>query len=158
MIYPVIIGLGSNLGDKENNLVRAISQIENTIGKVRLKSRWVITKALTLNNEDPDQYPDYLNGVIVVESELEAIDILNQLLLIEKNLGRVRELGNKWCSRTMDLDLIAYDSLVLNSERLTLPHPEMHKRNFVLELLVDLLPGWKHPIIQKSTLEMLQDL
>ncbi len=134
----VVIALGSNLGDRKATLDDAVDQLRKII---------TITKVSTFIETDPvggpDQ-PDYLNAVVIGESDLEPADLLAKMLAIENEAGRTREV--RWGARTLDLDLIVAGDTVMDTEFLTLPHPRAHERRFVLDpwLEVDpkaILPG-----------------
>ena len=124
----VYIGLGSNLDDPEKQLraaVIAISELNDT--DVICDSGLFKSQAMTLNDE---QQPDYFNAVVKLECQLSPHELLEALQGIENNQGRVRE--RKWGSRTLDLDILLYDDLQLNDERLVIPHPGIRQRAFVL--------------------------
>ena len=124
----VYIGLGSNLEDPERQLraaVIAISKLNDT--NVICDSGLFKSQAMTLNNE---QKPDYFNAVVKLECQMSPYELLEALQGIENNQGHVRE--HKWGSRTLDLDILLYDDLQLNDERLIIPHPGMAERAFVL--------------------------
>lgn len=134
----VVIALGSNLGDRKAKLDDAVDQLRKII---------TITKVSTFIETDPvggpDQ-PNYLNAVVIGESDLEPADLLAKMLAIENEAGRTREV--RWGARTLDLDLIVAGDTVMDTEFLTLPHPRAHERRFVLDpwLEVDpeaILPG-----------------
>ena len=134
----VVIALGSNLGDRKATLDDAVDQLRKII---------TITKVSTFIETDPvggpDQ-PNYLNAVVIGESDLEPADLLAKMLSIENEAGRTREV--RWGARTLDLDLIVAGDTVMDTEFLTLPHPRAHERRFVLDpwLEVDpeaILPG-----------------
>lgn len=100
---------------------------------------------------------NYLNAVIRIKTELGPYQILEIMLNIEKQLGRIRR--EKWGPRTIDLDLIIYDQLIINNDpRLILPHPRMHERYFVLQPLAAIAPDLIHPVIGKSMTRILSDL
>ena len=124
----VYIGLGSNLDDPEQQLRKAIIAI-NELDDVTVMcdSGLFRSKAMTLNNE---QQPDYFNMVLKLETQINPHELLDGLQAIENNQGRVRE--HRWGSRTLDLDILLYDDLQLNDQRLTIPHPGMSERAFVL--------------------------
>lgn len=129
-----VIALGSNLsselGDREATLrsaVRALARVEGV--RLCAASGLVETAALTPAGVD-HAAPAYLNAVVVAETSLEPLALLDELVRIEREHGRVRE--ERWASRTLDLDLIAVGDTVLESERLTLPHPRANERAFVL--------------------------
>ena len=135
----VVIALGSNLGDRHATLDGAVAALKQIIS---------VTKVSSYIETDPvggPEQPDYLNAVLIGESELEPIDLLMKMQAIEIAAGRERL--ERWGARTLDLDLIAAGDLVMDTELLTLPHPRAHERRFVLDpwLEVDpqaILPGF----------------
>jgi 2-amino-4-hydroxy-6-hydroxymethyldihydropteridine diphosphokinase len=135
----VVIALGSNLGDREATLVDAINQLATIITVVK-----VSTFHETAPVGGPEQ-PDYLNAVLIGESELEPAELLRKMQEFELAAGRQRI--ERWGARTLDLDLIAADDLVIESDFLTLPHPRAHERRFVLDPWLEIdseayLPGF----------------
>lgn len=94
--------------------------------------------------------PWYLNAAVAVQTERSAQDLLAALLGIETALGRTREGGERWGPRALDLDLLLYDQLVCHTPTLTLPHPEVHRRRFVLQPLADIAPTLEHPVLRRS--------
>jgi len=135
----VVIALGSNLGDREATLIEAINQLATII---------TVLKVSTFHETAPvggPEQPDYLNAVLIGESELEPAELLRKMQEIELAAGRQRI--ERWGARTLDLDLIAADDLVIESEFLTLPHPRAHERRFVLDPWLEIdseayLPGF----------------
>jgi 2-amino-4-hydroxy-6-hydroxymethyldihydropteridine diphosphokinase len=127
------VGLGSNLGVREDNLRRAVALLED-LGPVRLSS---------VRETDPvgitDQ-PRFLNAVAELETELQARELLDRLLAIERALGRDRAKEVRWGPRTMDLDLLLYGGETIDEPGLTVPHPGLATRRFVLEPLHELAP------------------
>jgi len=127
----IFVGLGSNLGDRERNLREAVERLRK-IGVVRLS---------TLRDTDPvgvaDQ-PNFLNAVAELSSELPARELLDRLLEIERELGRDRGKEERWGPRTIDLDLLLYGDEVIDEPGLTVPHPHLAERRFVLEPLHEL--------------------
>lgn len=119
-----VISLGANIGDAKENLDLAIGLLREA-SEVLAVSSYLQTKPVG----GPEQ-PDYLNAVALVESELPAKDLLGVLNGIETAMGRTREIH--WGPRVIDLDLIQYGGLLVNDEKLTLPHPRAHERRFVL--------------------------
>jgi 2-amino-4-hydroxy-6-hydroxymethyldihydropteridine diphosphokinase len=129
------IALGSNLEDplaQANRAIVALKQLPNT--KVADISPFYRSKPLGPQNQN-----DYLNAVIKLTTNLSSIELLDELQTIEKAQGRVRK-DNRWGARTLDLDILLYDDLVINSERLTIPHYHMKNREFVLYPLFDISP------------------
>ncbi len=151
-----IIGLGGNQGDCAANFDRAVSLIDKLAGTVTLKSDWIENEALVHPDWPLENPPPYLNGVIAIESELEPLNLLEILFHIERELGRARENEKvRWGPRIIDLDIVACDERVVQTEELLIPHPEMHKRPFVLEPMLEIAPDWRHPILGKTTSELL---
>ena len=126
-----VIALGANEGDREQTLIQAVADLRATEGVVvETVSDPVETVALTEKGYDPDA-PRYLNQVVLVVSAWPAEGLLTQLQAIERRHGRERD-GTRYAPRTLDLDLISYGDLVLDTESLILPHPRAHRRRFVL--------------------------
>ena len=120
-----VISLGSNLGDRAENLTGAITELKEFINNAKVSNFYETDPV-----GGPEQ-PNYLNAVLVGDSQLDPHEILKKCLEIEKIFGRIREIH--WGPRTLDLDLIAVGDFVINSETLLLPHPLAHQRRFVLE-------------------------
>jgi 2-amino-4-hydroxy-6-hydroxymethyldihydropteridine diphosphokinase len=127
-----VISLGANIGEPKENLDLAISLLREATEVISVSS-YLQTKPIG----GPDQ-PDYLNAVAIVESDLPAKDLLAVLNGIEAVMGRTREIH--WGPRVIDLDLIQYGGLLVNDEKLTLPHPRAHERRFVLAPWLELEP------------------
>ena len=127
-----IIALGSNIGEPRENLDLAIALLREATEVIKVSSYYV-TKPVGYEDQ-----PDFVNAVCIIESELPAIELLNMLHGIEKAMGRERTI--KWGPRTIDLDIIQYESLLSNSPELTLPHPRAHERKFVLEPWLEIEP------------------
>ena len=151
------IGVGSNLGDRAGTIARAIEALESDPRVVvRAVSSLIETPAMTLPGS-PRQ-PAYLNGAIVVETDLPARDLLNALLRVERSLGRDRVNSPRWSARTIDLDLLLYGDRVIDEPGLVVPHPGMHEREFVLAPLAEVAPGATHPTLNLSVKELLERL
>ena len=148
-----LIGLGSNQGDRRQILDTAIQQVSRLEGvALNRKSTWHATKAIG----GPIDQPDYLNGVALLETSLSAEALLAHLQRIERDLGRTRD--DRWGPRTIDLDLLLVDDLVVESSQLKLPHPRMAFRRFVLEPAAEVAGSMRHPIIGWSIAELLDHL
>lgn len=146
------IGLGSNLGDREAMIRIALDDL------ARLPATRVL-RASSLYDTQPvgdEEQPNFLNAVAEIDSELTARQLLWNLLLIEKRLGRVRT--HRWGPRTIDLDLLTYGHLVIDEPDLQVPHPAMAMRSFVLVPLLELDPLATHPVTGEPLIEMLQRL
>ena len=146
------ISLGSNMGDKKKYLEDAIVKIaEANFVDVIKEADIIDTKPWGYEAQD-----DFLNTVIGVETILTPQELMKELLRIEKELDRVREL--RWGPRTIDLDIILFDDIISNDEFVIIPHPMMHLREFVLEPLNQIAPYALHPLKNKRIFELLNDL
>jgi 2-amino-4-hydroxy-6-hydroxymethyldihydropteridine diphosphokinase len=147
------IALGSNLFNKNENLSKAIDQLDAINGlKVVMCSKFVATKAEGFETEH-----DFLNAVVQVESNISPEYLLNELLSIERDMGRVRS-EKGYSDRPIDLDIIAFGEIIYKSEKLAIPHPEMHKRSFVLAPLVEINKDWLHPRLNITAEKLLMEL
>jgi 2-amino-4-hydroxy-6-hydroxymethyldihydropteridine diphosphokinase len=145
------VGLGSNLGDRAAHLLLGLSALS------RLPKTHLLRLSPVYETEPvgPPQ-PPYLNMVAELETELSPKGLLAEMLRIEKALGRERR--ERWGPRTLDLDLLLYGDLVLEEAGLSVPHPRLHERAFVLVPLLDLLPEGRHPLLGQSFAELLASL
>ncbi|MGB8700563.1 MAG: 2-amino-4-hydroxy-6-hydroxymethyldihydropteridine diphosphokinase [Thermosynechococcaceae cyanobacterium] len=133
------IALGSNLGPSLATVQAAVERLSQTADMVLIaQSPWYRTAAV-----GPPQ-PDYVNGCVGVQTRRSPQGLLQILLEIEQVFGRVR--AERWGPRTLDLDLLLYEDLVLDTPTLTLPHPHLTERAFVLVPLADIVPNWVHPV------------
>ena len=145
------IGLGSNLGDREAMLDKAVRCLrEEESLQVRKVSSWYFTEPVG----GPRGQEEYLNGVIEVVTNLGAQELLDRLLAIENRLGRKR--GPRWGPRCIDLDLLLYGEEVIRTEGLQVPHKLMHEREFVLRGLAEIAPEIRHPVLGKTARQMRQ--
>ncbi len=143
------IALGSNLGDSRTLLESALTALETTEGIVlKARSHWYQTKAV-----GPPQ-PDYLNGCALLQTNLTPQTLLTTLLAIEQQFGRIRRERNG--PRTLDLDLLLFDQLILDTPSLQIPHPRMTERAFVLVPLLEIAPDWIEPVSGKAIAELIQ--
>jgi 2-amino-4-hydroxy-6-hydroxymethyldihydropteridine diphosphokinase len=150
------IALGSNLnsefGDREANLEEAVQRIGG-LGEVRAVSSFYDTEPVGFLEQ-----PRFLNGALVLETELEPVELMRELLGVERAMGREREGAIAKGPRVIDLDLLLYGDVVMSTEELTLPHPEMQARRFVLEPLAEIAPEWVHPVLGVTVGTMLERL
>jgi 2-amino-4-hydroxy-6-hydroxymethyldihydropteridine diphosphokinase len=148
------IALGSNLdskfGDREGNLREAVRRL-GALGAVRTVSSFYDTEPVGYVSQ-----PRFLNGALLLETELEPRELMSGLLAVEHAMGRDRVIAKG--PRVIDLDLLLYGPVVMATAELTLPHPEMHRRQFVLEPLAEIAPEMVHPVLGKTIAEMLQGL
>lgn len=147
----VHIALGSNKGDKFKNLQNAIDAIFTQIGNVITIAKVYQSKAVGFDGDD------FLNTCITVKTTLKPKKVLSKLLQIEKNLGRIPKQTEGYESRIIDLDIIFYDEEQLDEKNLVIPHPEAHKRRFVLEPLQAIAAKVKHPIFNKTVEVLLEE-
>ncbi|WP_304115969.1 2-amino-4-hydroxy-6-hydroxymethyldihydropteridine diphosphokinase [Phascolarctobacterium succinatutens] len=145
------IALGSNLGDKEKNLRRALLLLtQQGVEAVRVSS-FLSTEPYGVTDQ-----PQFLNAVACVRTSLTPLALLDVLLATELAMGRVRL--RHWGERNIDLDLLLYEDVVLDTKRLRLPHPDMQNRDFVLLPLAEIAPELKHPTLQKTIWQLKKDL
>ena len=152
----ILIGIGSNLAAS-----RAKTPLEtaeaglNALGRagipVAARSGWYLSEPVPVSDQ-----PWFANAAVIVESNLAPLALLDRLQAIEADFGRVRTVRN--APRTLDLDLLAHDSALCDTEALTLPHPRLHERRFVLAPLCEIAPTWHHPHFGLSATELLARL
>lgn len=145
------IALGSNLGDKEKNLRRALLLLTQQGVEVVRVSSFLSTEPYGVTDQ-----PQFLNAVACVRTSLAPLALLDVLLATELAMGRVRL--RHWGERNIDLDLLLYEDVVLDTPRLHLPHPDMQNRDFVLLPLAEIAPELKHPTLQKTIWELKENL
>ena len=145
------MGLGSNVGEREANLARAAARIAALAGVELERTSWAYDTAPL----GPEQ-PRYLNAVVELHTTLAPHALLAHLQAIENELGRVP--GERWGPRTLDLDILLWDELVLADPELEIPHPRLHERAFALEPLHELCPTARHPALDCSISELLDSV
>ena len=147
----VFLGIGTNLGDRENNLRAAIMKIEEYVGRVLNSSSVYETAPWGFNAEN-----DFLNMVVKVETLHSPSGLLKRVLMIESMLGRERN-QDRYSSRVIDIDILLYDDLVIYEKGLKIPHLLMHERKFVLEPLCELAPDIIHPVLETTMRVLLEE-
>jgi len=148
----VYLGLGTNLGNKTLNLLRATDYIADEIG--------IFSDISSVYETKPQGYEsknDFLNMVVCVETLLTPEEILIITQAIEKRMGRVKKTGDFYQDRIIDIDIITYNNLILQTENLQLPHPLFHKRLFVLEPFNEIAPDYVHPVLHKKISKLLNE-
>ncbi len=141
----VVLGLGSNLKDREANLLKSIDLIVKLPGiKFIAKSDVFDNKALLPLNAPKDWDKDYLNMALKIQTELEPFDLLDLIKKIELSLGRKEY--QRWSPRIIDIDILAYGNQVINSDLLTIPHKDLLLRDFALKPFAQIWPDWRYPI------------
>lgn len=148
----IYLSLGSNLGHREANLYRALSEI----GNIPLTQVMDVSKIIETPPYGNTDQPEFLNLATRVISSLSPFTLLERFQEIEQKLGRVRK--ETWEARTIDIDIVFYENLVLRHPRLILPHYDMHNRLFVLEPLSEICPYFVHPLLGKTVVELYQSL
>lgn len=149
------IAFGANLGDKELTFRRAVEEVGRRIAPVDRVSKLYRTEPLNPPELVGSSQPDFLNAAFTFSSAHEPHTVLAELLAIERLLGRDRSHTVRWGPRTIDLDILLVGDLVIDEPRLVIPHPEMHKREFVLRPLADIGADEVHPRIKRSVRELL---
>ena len=147
----VYIGIGSNLGDREKNCTRAIELLEKKGITVKKKSSLYKTEPWGIKDQ-----PEFLNMAIEIETYLKPRELLGFLKQIEAEIGR--EKSYKWGPRLIDLDILLFDDIILDEDNLKIPHPLMHKRDFVLRPLQEIAPDIIHPSFKMNIGKLLQKL
>lgn len=146
--HKVFLSIGSNMGDKKNNLLKAIeniSKLKNT--SIIKQSTFLETEPFGLKNQD-----NFINACLELKTLLSPQEMLIELLNIEKKMGRIRLV--KWGPRIIDLDILLFDDYVIEDDNLSIPHPYMSERMFVLEPLVEIAPNILHPLEKKTILSL----
>jgi 2-amino-4-hydroxy-6-hydroxymethyldihydropteridine diphosphokinase len=147
------LGLGANLpsaaGAPAATFSAALHRL-GSVGQVVARSSLYTTAPVGFADQ-----PDFLNAAVLLETELAPRELLTTLLGIERSLGRDRRLGPPKGPRTLDLDLLLMDDLVLDEPQLTLPHPALDQRAFVLAPLAEIAPHWRHPVLRRTMAELL---
>ncbi len=146
----VFIGTGSNLGDRRANLQTAMEACMERLGPVKACSAVYVTEAWGVQDQ-----PAFLNQVLQVETSTPPLEVLETLLDIEQAMGRKRVV--KWRERIIDIDLLFYGEILLQTPKLTLPHPYIAERNFVLAPLAEIAPDFQHPVHEKTILELYEN-
>lgn len=149
-VHQVLLLLGSNQGNKKALLREAIYHISLTVGEIVTTSSVFFSKSWGYDDDD------YANQVILLVSEYAPMDILKATQDIEKKLGRTSKTTTHYTARPIDIDILFYGSKTIDNEKLTIPHPRLHLRNFTLIPLCEIVPKWVHPTLKKDMQTLLE--
>lgn len=147
MIHQSYISFGSNLGEKKQYIKSAINSI-STLPSTTIVG---ISSLFSSSSWGFESTHEFLNGVLHISTELGIERLLRELQGIERQAGRIIKTSSTYTDRVIDLDILSYDSLVINLPDLTIPHPHISVRNFVLEPLAEIAPEWTHPLYLVSS-------
>jgi 2-amino-4-hydroxy-6-hydroxymethyldihydropteridine diphosphokinase len=154
-MYRYLIAIGSNLGDRKASISKSKCMLEDRLGSVTAFSSLVDSVPIGAATEQ------FLNGALVCESLLPPVNAMQQILEIENAMGRTRTV--RWGNRNIDLDIILVEDalgtpLVIDEPNIIVPHPEMHRRDFVLAPALEIAATWVHPLLKKSIAQLYAEL
>ena len=150
--HKVVLSFGGNLDNTKDCFQKAIRKIKKKIGKVEMTSSLYSTEAWGMEKGTND----FLNQVIVIHSDSKPKKILKATQKIEKKLGRKsKSINQEYRDRPIDIDILFYDDEIINKKKLTIPHPLLQERKFILEPLSEIIPDYIHPVLKKTIKELL---
>ena len=152
-LSTVFIGLGTNTGDKQNNLITATALLAERVGEILALSSMYETEPWGFESDNT-----FLNAVLVQKTSLTPSELLNVTRLIEIEMGRIEKSNGSYQDRIIDIDILMYDDIIMQTSRLTIPHPLMHKRLFVMQPLAEVAPEMIHPVLHKTIQELLVEI
>ncbi len=150
-MHKVFLGIGGNIGNKQQNFIKVEDLIQKRLGKIVQKSSVYETPPWGFNNEN-----NFWNQVIIIDTKYLAQELLWRTKEIEDMFG-LRNRENPYSSREMDIDILYYDDLFMENNKLIIPHPRIHQRKFVLVPLVEIAPDFKHPLLRLTSIQMLEN-
>lgn len=150
-MFKVFLGIGGNLGNKQENFNKVHSLIEKKLGKTLNSSSVYETTPWGFNSEN-----NFWNQIFLIETKKSPNELLSEIHKIEDSFGRERK-SKQYNSREMDIDILYFDDIFLETESLIIPHPQIHKRLFVLVPLAEIAPDFKHPLLRLTSLQMLDN-
>ncbi|MBT8220613.1 MAG: 2-amino-4-hydroxy-6-hydroxymethyldihydropteridine diphosphokinase [Bacteroidia bacterium] len=145
--HILYLSTGSNIGNRKDNLARAYQLIQDRIGTVIRQSSLYETEAWGIQNQRV-----FFNQILYIHTKLSVEEVLECMKDIESEMGRIRE--DKWKERIIDIDILFYDDLIYESPDLTVPHPHLHNRNFILVPFLEIAPEYVHPKLNQSMREL----
>ncbi len=146
----IFLGLGSNLGQRKENIKKAIKLLAQNINNIKVAS-FFVSKPVGITDQ-----PHFVNTALIGFTDLSVTDLLKFVKSVEKAVGRKERY--RWGPREIDIDILFYGNLVLETENLIVPHPRLHERDFVLKPLLELEPEFVHPVFNKTLRELYMDL
>ena len=150
-MHQVFLGIGGNIGNKLNNFNKVHQIIKIEVGKIIKSSSIYETPPWGFESKD-----NFWNQVLIIETHRSPEELLKKVTEIESRFGRVRDIG-KYNSREMDIDILYYDDLFMETGDLIIPHPKIHQRKFVLVPLSEIAPSFKHPLLRFTSMQMLEN-
>ncbi len=150
-MHKVFLGIGGNIGNKHDNFNKVYHIIKNELGKIIKSSPVYETPPWGFNAKE-----NFWNQVLIIETNLSPEELLQKVTEIESRFGRVRDIG-KYNSREMDIDILYYDDMFMETDNLIIPHPKIHQRKFVLVPLNEIAPDFKHPLFRLTSMQMLEN-
>jgi len=150
IMNSVYIALGSNRGDRENNLQKAMDYLEEKAGRIAKVSSVYETQPWQM-----DDHTNFLNRVVLLETDFNASGLMNCILQIEAIMGRIRTNSGVYEPRTIDIDILFFNRDIIHGDSLVIPHPQIAKRRFVLQPLSEIAPFYVHPQLKKTICELL---
>ena len=149
----VYIGIGSNLGDPYENCIKAVEALKaHPFCSIKTLSRFYRTEPMGVEGQNW-----FINAALCINTRHSPVELIETLLDIEKKMGRARS-GLKWESRIIDLDILLFGNEIINDKRLTVPHPRMHMRRFVMAPMADIAPEIIHPVLGKTMSEIFNEI
>ncbi|MDR1357092.1 MAG: 2-amino-4-hydroxy-6-hydroxymethyldihydropteridine diphosphokinase [Tannerellaceae bacterium] len=143
------LGLGSNLGDKGKHIATAVRLLSERTGRILALSRLYESPPWGFESEN-----EFANAALALETELTPLELLDTTQDIERKMGRVVKSSGSYCDRTIDIDILLYEAMILCTDRISLPHPLMHERRFVVVPLSEIAPTLMHPVLGKTFAEL----
>lgn len=144
------LALGTNIGNKRRNMITAAALLAERVGDVLALSGFYETEPWGFQSDNA-----FLNAALQLETSLPPLELLKATQQIEIEMGRTQKSNGAYHDRIIDIDILLYDDLVLRTPELTLPHPLMHERRFVMEPLAEIAPNLVHPVLKKTVIEII---